>query len=781
MDPAAEPRHASAITGTGLSAASARCAGSAATGSQFGAEQPIALGCKGERLAAARPAAKHLACLFHLLGVASRALVGLLAASGRKRVKALATLCQLQRAAQRQRGAQVLAFALAWLLVLAVLAWRLASWPLAALAAGLALLSLQYAWRSAAALDRAWLILRLNAARAELEDSCALLFADPAGLNTLAQLQRELIAARVDASCGVQLRTAWPVRSLSLLWALSLALVAGLWAWPGPQRIAPGRELARAVTPVAAEHTRLLGAKLLIHAPAYTGLKVREESALQLSVVEGARVDFALHLSPNPSAAALRFHDGTSLPLQFRAQRWRASRAFPSATLFRIVIEQGAALADDRLYQIKVTRDAAPQIKVLAPERSLNPYQGSAPVWPLHFEASDDYALASAELEITLASGSGENIAVKAQRSALAGVGSTRARSYQTKLALGPLGFAAGDDLIVRFSVRDTRTPNPQTARSGSLILRWQGQSAGESTGIEGVVQRVLPAYFRSQRQIIIDTEALLAERKRLSSARFGERSDAIGVDQRLLRMRYGQFLGEETQSAANALPEGHSADDGHDHAALSTPSDASAAVLQEYGHSHDHAEAATLLDPQTRGLLKAAVNEMWQSELHLRQGQPQLALPYELRALALIKQVQQASRIYLARVGLELPPIDLARRLTGARDGLANRATALVPATAINPIPSGVWQALAPGNAVTREQLEALATWLREQPTQAVLEQLVALDRLLATPSCTDCAAHLRSLLWVHLARPATAVELRAASEASGKAYLKALASERQ
>ena len=74
---------------------------------------------------------------------------------------------------------------------------------------------------------------------------------------------------------------------------------------------------------------------------------------------------------------------------------------------------------------------------------------------------------------------------------------------------------------------------------------------AAEGTGVEDLVQKAMPAYFRSQRQIIIDAEALLKEKPKLAQEKFVQRSDNIGVDQRLLRLRYGQFLGEESEGAA--------------------------------------------------------------------------------------------------------------------------------------------------------------------------------------------------------------------------------------
>src|SRR5690606_1783497 len=124
-------------------------------------------------------------------------------------------------------------------------------------------------------------------------------------------------------------------------------------------------------------------------------------------------------------------------------------------------------------------------------------------------------------------------------------------------------------------------------------------------------------------------------------------------------------FLGEEFEPPPTppglGVSEAHSDDehaghdhhpgDGHDHGPTtdSAKFGDAGAVQAEYGHVHDIAEAATLLDPATRKLLKAALDEMWQAELYLRSAQPKAALPYEYRALELIKQVQQGSRIYLA------------------------------------------------------------------------------------------------------------------------------------
>src|SRR5690606_29835618 len=162
----------------------------------------------------------------------------------------------------------------------------------------------------------------------------------------------------------------------------------------------------------------------------------------------------------------------------------------------------------------------------------------------------------------------------------------------ELRLRPADFGLQRGEDLVARLEVTDNRAPQPQLARSASVILRWPPEPVLGAEGLDGLARQVLPAYFRSQRQIIIDAEALLKERPRLASDEFERRSDLIGVDQRLLRLRYGQFLGEESEGG-NALPtsdlptrdlpaaDGHGEDAGDAHAHDDGPA-------QDHGHDHE-------------------------------------------------------------------------------------------------------------------------------------------------------------------------------------------------
>ena len=697
--------------------------------------------------------------------------------------------------ARRAIDLRLLASTALWLLPLlaAVIAWgiRLQA-PLGAglAAAAMSLLAFATWHRQRAHHDDRWLARRLNADPA-LQDSADLLFAKPETLGPLQGLQRERVAQRLGQS-AIDHRPAWPRRTLvASFLAGTLAVLAAVFLPPlsSAPVAPPGTPVVRADN--EATSLALLETAVTVRPPDYTGLPARDESTLSLQAPTGASLRWRLRLSPQPEAVVLRWHDGGELALTREGEHWVGEHRLDRSLLYRIVATSPLPLAEDELHRVDAVADQAPAIRVISPERPLTLRTDGQRQWPLEFEASDDHGLGSARLFITLAQGNGEQVQVSERSLALRGEGEARLRRYRHTLDLGALGLAQGDDLIVRLEVSDQRAPAPQTSRSPSLILRWPMPPATESTGMEGLVQKALPAYFRSQRQIILDIEALVPQRPTLPADDFVNRSDVIGVDQRILRMRYGQFLGEENEGQPEPPPglgdehgdehddeaQAHSADDGHDHANdPGTPLGGNINVLEDYGHTHDDAEAATLLDPQTRALLKQALDAMWSSEGELRQGQPERALPHAYRALQFIKQVQQASRIYLARVGLELPPIDESRRMGGDRDGIADRRDGLVPADVPEtPVPA-LWRALADDQDTP--DLAPMTAWLdgNADRLEDPLSLVAALETLRARPDCAECRQQLRALLWPLLPRPVAGVEIRPAPDDLGQAYLDAL-----
>ena len=634
-------------------------------------------------------------------------------------------------------------------LAIAVPAFALLGWRIVA------------AWRG---IDRAWLVRRLDARDPALQDSADLLFADEAALGALQRLQRARVRQSLEARAP-DLREPWPARRI--VPALAVAIVASAIAafWPHPE--AAGEQASRAASSASPAAAQALAASLRIVPPDYTGLPVREVGSLSARVEAGGRVEWDLRFTHEPQRVRLRFVEGDTLELEAQQGRWRGHRTFDRSTLYRVEIDGAAALPPMPAARLEVIPDLAPRLTVLQPERTLTVLEAGLRSWTLAFEASDDHGLGEARLELTLAQGSGEQVTVSERRIALRGAGDARKRRYEHRIDLAALGFAQGDDVIAAVQVSDRRTPTPNVTRSASFILRWPPPAAAEGTGVEGLVQKAMPAYFRSQRQIIIDTEALIAERPRLDADEALAKSDAIGADQRLLRLRYGQFLGEESETEGEQHEEGP----GESHGS------AAQELMAAAGHLHDLPEAATLLDPGTRALLRDALREMWQAERELRVGDPVAALPYEHRALDFIKRAQQADRIYLARVGLELPQLDASRRLSGERGSLPGRNDPARAAEAAH-VPDAAYAALQAGAA---PDLDALAAWIAQERDRladplAVLEQL---DGLRRDPACSECRDRLGRALWPVLTPPAAAPLLRARPDKAGADYLDAIAPE--
>ena len=722
-------------------------------------------------------------------------------------------MTMLQRAwrrARRRSGAITLLLGLPWALAATTLALRLGGFDIACIVATATLLACTVlATVRARRLDRHWVQRRLDGSGAS-EDSADLLFADPAALNPLQQRQRAHVQAALERAMP-ELRPRWPRGALLLCWVGGIAVALLALGWPRSGPSTPGVSSSRSAAPAAAGPLQLQSTRLRIDAPAYTGQPARTQNALDAKVAADSRLSWSLRFDRAPRSAWLQFHDGRRVPLTERDGHWQAQDVARAPVLYRVVSEP--ALATTRLYRLDVVADRAPTVRVLEPAASLVLGTPGQRQWALRFEASDDHGVAAqARLSITLTQGSGENITFVQRSVTLTGSGEATARRFAHTLDLGALGAQPGNDVIAQLEVRDNHAPTPQTGRSSSVILRLPSSEAVLGAELEGRIKKTLPAYFRSQRQIILDAEALIRQRRSLAADDFVKRSDAIGVDQRILRLRYGQFLGEESEGAPKPPPTSDlptsdtpTADDhdddhdhDHDHAAQPQAGDHDAHghdhggnagnadtppvfgsatdVLTEYGHTHDHAEAATLLDPQTRATLKAALDQMWASEGELRQGRPEQALPYAYKALGFIKQVQQAERIYLARVGPELPPIDEGRRLGGDRAGLASRQLPLTARTAPDPAIVEAWQRLGDGDGTP--DLDALAGWQQRNAAYLpdALDLAAAIEQLRIEPGCADCRQRLRAQLWRALQRPVPQATRRSAADAMGQRYLDAL-----
>lgn len=575
----------------------------------------------------------------------------------------------------------------------------------------------------------------------ELEESASLLLTAEDELPLLDRLERRRVTRALAGWEPPRLPDRF-ARLAALAGSSAILLAIALVVVPGSQQ--PARASRPATVSADPGAARVVDLTIEIRPPAYMGLPVRRQDDWTLEVEEGARVLWTLELDRAiaDDAVTIITTAGDTIPLESAGERRFAGEMIARSSALYHLTHDGSPAIEYR--QLMVHPDDAPAVTVLrpAPRSEIGP--GASRLIAVEILAVDDHGARGAELVATVTTGDGEGVRFREQRIPIAAA--TRAQEgrsvYRHTLDLDALGMAPGDDLYFHALVRDARTPRPNEGRSETVFLSLQDTSAAIAADFAGLGISALPEYFRSQRQIIIDTERLIADAPRLPVQIFRERANAIGIDQGLLRLRYGQFTGEEFE----------------------------AGIDDDEVHDHDNPENATLLATSVKTRLKGAIAEMWEAELRLRTYRPREALPFELRALELLKSVQQEARAYVQRVGFAPPPLEPdEKRLSGELDGIRSRT-----------VRDSVSSETLPAVRAALARVRLLSDGDAPRPSDALMLERASTE--LAALAMDDPARHLEGLRNLSLLRNAVAdsgaqgPELRAAASRAERALLHAL-----
>ncbi len=527
--------------------------------------------------------------------------------------------------------------------------------------------------------DRSLLARHLDRVLPELEDSADLVNRDPLGLTSLEVLQLRRVEDRLEE---IGAEDIWPRSQVTGSLKLLLGgLVIALLVWLGQVRWTDRTRPTTASLPETAAgipqaRDLLSQVRVEISPPSYTGLPGAQQSDLDIVAPEGSRVRW--WVPETAGRAALLFPDREPLELAKGAAGLEREMTVRASAVYQLVVSVADHEERSPYARVVVTPDAPPRLDFIHPaERVTTITATPADDLSLLIEAQDDYGLEAVDLVTTLAQGSGELVEFRQHRRPLALESPATSMTLESELELASLGLEPGAELYFYVEGRDRRDSAANVARSATYIVRIPAARAPSADLGEGLPIVVPPDYFRSQRQIIIDTEKLISEASEISGSELARRSEGLGFDQRALRMRYGILLGEEFESGrAVEAGDGGDEDDGeHDHPA-GEEDGLLAAVPADLVHFHDSAEIATFFVSEIRTQLKQVLAHMWDAEGELRVHRPEEALPFEYQALELLKDLQQRSRIYVQKVGFETPPLEPQRvRLTGDLDGIDNRS----------------------------------------------------------------------------------------------------------
>ena len=416
--------------------------------------------------------------------------------------------------------------------------------------------------RSTRRLDDAWVARQLDDRRPDLEDSAGLLLRGPEQLNSLQRLQRTRLERRLVESPPPDLRPAWPGRALALSWAFGAAITtAALLAPPlhdGSARgAAPGPRLLQ--RPPPRSEPQLVERHLDIEPPAYTGLPTRSEDTLDAKLPAGSRLRWRLAFEPQPALGRARL--SRRQPHRACAGRRRVDGGAPHRPV-------GAVSRDRRWRSHERCHAAAPprgdrRPAAGDPRPRADPGGDAHRGWPAAVAAR-----VRGERRLRPRGGPAAGHARAGRRRerhrhgahdrSCAAKGDARQQRYAHRLDLAPARARGGRrrDRPPRrarqpptgAAVRTQREPDPPLAhgeRRGNH--RHGGHGAADAAR---VFPQPAPGDHRHRGA---GRGARQAPRRS-----FPIRSDAIGMDQRLLRLRYGQFLGEEVDDGPATAHDDH-------------------------------------------------------------------------------------------------------------------------------------------------------------------------------------------------------------------------------
>lgn len=440
-------------------------------------------------------------------------------------------------------------------------------------------------------------------------------------------------------------------------------------------------------------------AMFTIQPPAYTGLPAKKGAGLELEAVEGSLITWNFQFTDTISEAFLVFSSEDSLKLgKNKKCFYQGNKVVTDTEIYTYSFTARSNTIVSDFYRIDVKKDQKPEVLIKGRDQYTDMIFYPEAAIEVKAEANDDYGVTESYIIATVSKGSGENVKFREERFDFMLPESHRKSNQFSKIfMLQELGMEPGDELYFYVEAWDNHQPNRQRNRTEMYFVALEDTTTSTLSISAGLGVNQMPEYFRSQRQIIIDTEKLVREQVDLAEDKFNQRSNALGADQKILRLRYGQFLGEEFESnvvqahadeVERISAEGkddvseeveHHLHDGHTHSEDEFRNEQPIMGeigndLENYVHAHDATEEATFFDEALKVKLKAALAQMWEAELRLRMHQPQKALPFEYKALELIKEIQQSSRVYVEKVGFEPPPLKPAEtRLTGDLDDISH------------------------------------------------------------------------------------------------------------
>lgn len=429
----------------------------------------------------------------------------------------------------------------------------------------------------------------------------------------------------------------------------------------------------------------LVSQKVHMITPLYTGIGTKILESKDITIPEQSKIRFELDFSIKPKEVWIKFSNGDSIP----EETYYTPEKSGFYTLHFLDHNENEIASP--YYQLIIENDEPPVVSINGiPQFQQFRYDENKKI-SFNTSIHDDYGIADAFITATITKGSGEAIKFREQRIDYDQKVSGRSAEIKTTFSVDQFDMEPGNEFYFYVTAIDNKKPVAQYTKTETYFFVIEDTAHVEFSLQGNLGVDIMPDYFRSQLQIIIDSEKLLKEKSSITKEEFNKKSNELAFDQKQLRLKYGQFIGEESESGIVAAREGapqaesenvmeefghdhdHENEEGqhldravepshdhHDHGEESEQETSTGTVLmEEFVHSHEDRETATFYSQSLKSKLKEALNEMWDSELYLRLYDPKESLPYQYKALKLLREIRNHARIYVKRIGFDPPPIN--------------------------------------------------------------------------------------------------------------------------
>jgi len=293
----------------------------------------------------------------------------------------------------------------------------------------------------------------------------------------------------------------------------------------------------------------------------------------------------------------------------------------------------------ERIIVLEPRSDEQPKVALVSPPHDTT-LRSARLVTTLRAQLSDDIGLDEAWFEYLISSGSGETFTGRTITTPVERLSGARLASLTATLDVSSLKMNQGDVLSIRAIARDLNSlSGPGTGTSDTRTIRVARADEYDSLSVEAALPPPVDSAAMSQRMLILMTEALVKQEKKLSRAEWVSQSEDIGtMEDRIRKTVYDILYEQESPEGASETEEAET-------------------------------EIRAIRNPD----MKEAYDALWQAVRSLQVADPREALPPMRVALTALDRARLAQRLYLRGAQPKII-VDLARvRLTGKEKGLSN------------------------------------------------------------------------------------------------------------